>query len=177
MKRSHVGLFALLLLALCAVVWHGAPSSLALRARSSDTATPQGPAPIVIASEVFAHVAPAAVASPELGLARVTIMPGAAIPPHYHPGTQMGFVAQGDLTYEVFSGDVLLYRGDDPGAAPEVITAGETALARPGDILVEPPGSIHQGRNEGAAPTTIYVSTLFPAGAPRSIVVEATPVP
>jgi quercetin dioxygenase-like cupin family protein len=175
MRRAIAGATVLLLVAICVVLWHGAPSSLALQEQGA--ATPQAPAPVVIASEVFAHVAPAGVDDPELALARVTIMPGAAIPPHHHPGTQIAIVVQGDLTYEVFTGEVLLYRAGDHDAAPDSIAAGETALVQSGDTVVEPPESIHQGRNEGAAPITIYLSTLFPAGAPRSIVAEATPAP
>ena len=58
-----------------------------------------------------------------------------------------------------------------------MIGPGETVVVRPGDALVESPDSIHQGRNNGAVPLVIYLSTLFPMGAPRAIVVEATPVP
>jgi mannose-6-phosphate isomerase-like protein (cupin superfamily) len=58
-----------------------------------------------------------------------------------------------------------------------MISPGETVVVRPGDALVESPESIHQGRNDGAVPLVIYLSTLFPAGAPRAIVVEASAVP
>ena len=58
-----------------------------------------------------------------------------------------------------------------------MIGPGEIVVVRPGDALVESPESIHQGRNDGAVPLVIYLSTLFPTDAPRAIVVEATPVP
>ena len=58
-----------------------------------------------------------------------------------------------------------------------MIGPGETVVVRTGDALVESPDSIHQGRNNSSVPLVIYLSTLFPAGAPRAIVVEATPVP
>jgi quercetin dioxygenase-like cupin family protein len=102
-------------------------------------------------------------------------MPGAAIPVHYHPGTQIGAIVQGVLTYEVLSGSVKLYRSGADPAAPEVVSAGQTILVLPGDVLVETPGEVHQGRNEGNVPVVIYLSSLFPAGTPRSIIVEATP--
>lgn len=146
-------------------------------ASHAQQATPEASAPPVISSEVLGHAVPAAVDDPELALGRVTIMPGAAIPVHEHPGTQIGVVVQGALTYQVFTGDVLWYRGDDPEGAPVRIAPGETVVVRPGDALVESPGSIHQGRNDGDVPVVIYLSTLFPTGAPRSPVVEAPPAP
>jgi quercetin dioxygenase-like cupin family protein len=50
-------------------------------------------------------------------------------------------------------------------------------IVRVRDALIEPPGSVHQGRNAGDEPLVIYLSTLFPAGAPRAILVDATPAP
>ncbi|MCD6033974.1 MAG: hypothetical protein K0S78_6160, partial [Thermomicrobiales bacterium] len=70
--------------------------------------TPAAP-PAVIASEVLGHATPAVVENPELALGRVTIVPGAAIPVHYHAGTQNGVAVQGELTYTVFSGKIAWY--------------------------------------------------------------------
>jgi quercetin dioxygenase-like cupin family protein len=131
----------------------------------------------VIASEVLGRATPAVVENPELALGRVTIMPGAAIPVHYHAGTQIGVVVQGELTYSVFSGDIAWYKVDDPAAPPITVAAGETIVMRAGDAVIESPGAVHQGRNEGDVPLIIYLSTLFPAGAPRAIIVAATPSP
>lgn len=132
-------------------------------------------APAPISSEIFAAAQPVAVANPELALGRVTIMPGAAIPPHIHPGTQIGVVVQGELTYTVFSGEVGWRHASAPDAPPTVIAPGETVTVLVGDAVIEPPGAVHQGRNDGAVPVVIYLSTLFPAGEPRSTIVEATP--
>jgi quercetin dioxygenase-like cupin family protein len=134
-------------------------------------------APIVIANEVLGRAQPAAVEEPELALGRVTIMPGAAIPVHYHPGTQIGVVVQGELTYTVFTGETAWYRAADPSADPYLIQPGETVVVPAGDAVVETPGAIHQGSNAGDEPLVIYLSTLFPTGAPRAVIVEATPVP
>jgi quercetin dioxygenase-like cupin family protein len=131
--------------------------------------------PVVIANEVLVRATPAAAAPAELALGRVTIMPGAAIPSHYHPGTQLAFIAQGELTYTVFTGEVLWQRATNPDAGVEAIAPGQTVVVLPGDALTETPGSIHQGRNEGAVPVVIYLSTLFPADAPRAILAEAMP--
>lgn len=140
-------------------------------------ATPEASSPGVISSEVLGRAVPVAIEEPELALGRVTIMPGAAIPTHSHPGTQIGVVVQGELTYEVFTGEVAWHRSDDPAGQLAVIRPGETVVVRPGEALIETPGSIHQGRNAGDVPLVIYLSTLFPIDAPRSIIVDATPVP
>ena len=154
------------------LLWRGNPAdSLAQHA------TPETAAPVAITSEILGRAAPATVANPELSLGRVTVMPGAVLPVHYHPGTQIGVVVQGELTYTVFTGEIEWYRGDDPTGEPYVIGPGETVVVHPGDALVESPESIHQGSNNGAIPLVIYLSTLFPMDAPRAIVVEATPVP
>ena len=145
------------------------PVSLAFQS----TAAP----PAVIASEVLGHATPAMVENPELALGRVTIMPGAAIPVHYHAGTQIGVVVQGELTYTVFSGEIAWNREDSPSVDPRIIEPGETVVARAGDALIESPGAVHQGRNDGDVPLVIYLSTLFPAGAPRAVIVDATPTP
>jgi quercetin dioxygenase-like cupin family protein len=140
-------------------------------------ATPETVSPMAISNEVLGKATPVTVANPQLSLGRVTVMPGAVLAVHYHPGTQIGVVVQGELTYSVFTGEVEWHRGDDPTAEPYMIGPGETVVVRQGDALVESPESIHQGRNDGAVPLVIYLSTLFPADAPRAIVVEVTPVP
>jgi quercetin dioxygenase-like cupin family protein len=140
-------------------------------------ATPEPVAPVTILSEVLGRAAPVAVDNPELSLGRVTVMPGAVLPVHHHAGTQIGVVVQGELTYTVLTGEVALHRGDDPAAEAHVIRPGETVVVRTGDALVEAPGSIHQGSNAGNVPLVIYLSTLVPAGAPRSIIVDATAAP
>lgn len=138
--------------------------------------TPETFAPAVIASEVLGRAQPVDVPNPELALGRVTIMPGAAIPVHHHPGTQIGAVVQGTLTYTVFTGTVDWVRAGAPETPTYAIPAGETVQIPAGDVLIEAPGSIHQGRNDDTVPVVIYLSTLFPTGAPRAIV-DATPAP
>lgn len=145
------------------------PASLAIQA------TPEPAAPVTITSEVLGRAAPVEVTDPALGLGRVTIMPGAVIPVHHHPGTQIGVVVQGTLTYTVHVGTVEWHRSSEPDAAPDLIGAGETVQVPTGDILVENPGAIHQGGNTGDTPVVIYLSTLFPAGTPDAII-DATPV-
>lgn len=130
-----------------------------------------------VSNEILAQASPAPVEKPALALGRVTLLAGAVLPPHYHPGTQIGVVVQGTLTYTVFSGAIELYRHGSTSTEPEIIAAGETVDVRAGDALIETPGSVHQGRNIGSTPVIIYLSTLFPADSPRAIIVDATPVP
>ena len=115
--------------------------------------------------------------NPELALGQVTVMPGAVLPLHFHPGTQIGVIVQGKLTYTVFSGEITWYRADDPANVPAMNRLGQTVVARAGNALVESPDSIHQRRNNAGEPMVIYLSTLFPAGAARALVIEATLVP
>jgi quercetin dioxygenase-like cupin family protein len=142
---------------------------------ASADATPQPAAAVTISSEVLGRAAPMAVASPELALGRVTIMPGASIPIHHHPGTQIGTVVQGVLSYRVYSGEVTWEHAGQ--STPTRLLAGQDAAILPGDTLIEPPDALHQGWNDGDTPVVIYLSTLFPAGAPRAILAEATPIP
>jgi len=138
--------------------------------------SPEGAPPATIVSEVLGRTAPISVENPELALGRVTVMPGAVLPVHFHPGTQIGVVVEGELTYTVMTGQITWYRAGGGPDAPELIRPGETVVVRPGDALIEAPDSIHQGRNEGSEILVIYLSTLFPADAPRAVVVEASPV-
>lgn len=117
-------------------------------------------------SRIYAAASPAPVADAELALGRVTVDPGATIPPHEHPGTQIADILSGELTYTVLTGQVAIVGAD---GAELTINAGETLRLRPGDAVVEQPGALHTARNEGNEPVVIVLATLFPAGSPRAI--------
>jgi quercetin dioxygenase-like cupin family protein len=140
-------------------------------------ATPEATQPVTVSSEVLGGATPVDVEDPELALGRVTVMSGAVLPVHYHPGTQIAVIAQGTLRYTAYTGTVDWFRAGDANGPPRQIAAGETVEVPAGDTLIETPASIHQGRNKGDTPVIIYLSTLFPRGAPRAIVVEASPAP
>src|SRR5215211_8642299 len=137
------------------LIW-GAGSPISL----DQQLTPEANAPSAITSEVLGRAAPVTVENPELSLGRVTVMPGAVLPVHHHPGTQIGVVVQGELTYTVFTGEITWYRGDKATGEPQVIGPGETVVVRSGEALVESPASVHQGRNNSTVPLVIYLSTL-----------------
>ena len=144
----------------------------------SPPATPASSLPGVTA-EVLVRATPDAAPSEELALGRVTVEPGASIPPHEHPGTQIATILSGELTYTVLTGTVGVTRfqmgSPAPSAAEGAIRAGETTLLRPGDSVVERPGALHTARNDGDEPVVILLATLFRAGEPRTLF--ATPVP
>ncbi len=106
-----------------------------------------------------------------LGLSRVVIRPGATIASHHHPGTQISYIDKGTLTYSVESGGVKVQKGpaDDHPKLVRRIDAGSTARIKPGQWLVEQPTAVHHAANRGDVPVVIYLSTLFPKGAPPSI--------
>lgn len=144
-------------------------------AGSAATPAPYGAG---VASVVYANVTPVPVSDPALALALVTVDPGAPIATHHHPGTQIGTIAAGELTYTVETDRVEVRRaGTPPDAPPTYIEAGETAAITAGDTLIEPPTSWHHAVNDGDVPVEIWVATLFPVGAPRTEYPAATPTP
>src|SRR4051795_400035 len=107
MRRRPITFIATFLCGLALVCGASSPISLA------QNATPEAAAPVSITSEVLGRASPVAAANPELALGRVTVLPGAVLPVHHHPGTQIGVVVQGELTYSVFTGEIEWHRGDD----------------------------------------------------------------
>ena len=70
-----------------------------------------------IASEVLGRGDPTQPLQNELALGRVVIEPGAAIPEHEHPGTQLAVIMSGELTYTVMTNEVPVARAGDTVAA------------------------------------------------------------
>ena len=133
--------------------------------------TSTGTAPVTVTRESLAASRhPRGAPGRTLGLSRVTVMPGTVLPLHHHPGTQLGYVASGVLTYTVEQGHARLMRGsgDDPTLV-RVIHAGQTARVHPGEWLIEQPTDHHHAANRGTVPVVIYLATLFRDGAPPSI--------
>jgi mannose-6-phosphate isomerase-like protein (cupin superfamily) len=134
-------------------------------------AAPQAPTPVTVTRESLASAAhPRGADNRTLGLSRVTVMPGTMLARHHHPGTQIGYVERGVLTYTVDQGRARLMAGtgDDPRLV-RVIRAGETARVRPGQWLVEQPTDHHHAVNRGTVPVVIYLATLFRDGEPASL--------
>ena len=129
-----------------------------------------GPAPVV--REPLAQTSKARGAPDRtLALTRITIQPGTALPLHHHPGTQSAYVDSGVLTYTVEQGTARIKRGpaDDHPVLVRKLEAGDTAKLKPGQWIVEQPSDHHHAANNGGDPVVLYLSTLFPKGAPPSI--------
>lgn len=135
------------------------------------SAAADDPAPVVVVRELLAQDdAPRGAPDRTLGLNRVTVMPGAVLASHHHPGTQIAYIENGVLTYTVETSSVVVHAGpsDDPRVVRR-ISAGQTARLKPGMWLVEQPKMTHHAANKGTTPVVIYLSTLFPTGAPAAI--------
>ena len=106
-----------------------------------------------------------------LGLSTVTVPAGVTLAKHRHPGSQLGSILTGRLTYTVFKGAVQVYRVDDMGmpSLSRTIKAGQTAVLAPGDTVSEDPGDIHMAANRGKLPVRISLASLFPKGSPAAI--------
>jgi quercetin dioxygenase-like cupin family protein len=166
--------------------WHRTPLALAafvlaiavptLDGAGSQTGTPAAETPDV-SSQVFAEASPVAIEDPILAIAVVRVEPGGAIAPHVHSGTQLGTIAAGELTYTVLSDHVTIVRAREGADRPEDrVDAGETVVLGTGDAVIETPGAAHRARNDGDETVVIWLSTHFPAGAPRSEPAPAAPV-
>jgi quercetin dioxygenase-like cupin family protein len=106
-------------------------------------------------------------------LSRVEVEPAAELALHHHLGTQVAQIEAGALTYTVRRGSVVVRTGESDQSPRTVrtIEAGQTALVRRGQWIVEQPSDIHEAANRGATPVVIYLATLLRTGAP-----PATPV-
>ncbi|WP_028642758.1 cupin domain-containing protein [Nocardioides sp. URHA0020] len=129
------------------------------------------PAPVVVNRQPLAEVkAPAGAPHRTLGLSKVVVMPGAELASHHHPGAQLGYIAEGALTYTVETGTATVLKG--PGDKPKVVKrlrAGDTYRVRAGLWLRETQGEVHHARNAGTVPIVIYLATLFKTGQPAAI--------
>ncbi len=106
MKRLLVPLAGL------ALIGSGFGAGIAVSAASADD-----PAPVVVTRQSLSEVAaPPGAPKRTLGLSKVTVMPGAQLASHHHPGAQLGYIAEGTLTYTVESGTATVMKGsgDDP---------------------------------------------------------------
>jgi quercetin dioxygenase-like cupin family protein len=127
--------------------------------------------PVVVTRQSLAEVkAPPGAPKRTLGLSKVVVMPGAVLPSHHHPGAQLGYVAEGVLTYTVETGSAKLMSGSgDDGTLVRKLGPGDTAKVRPGQWLVEEQDEVHHARNHGTVPIVIYLATLLRTGEPAAI--------
>jgi quercetin dioxygenase-like cupin family protein len=137
----------------------------------SATAADEDPAPVTVTRQALAEVAgPTGAPNRTLGLSRVVVMPGAELASHHHPGSQLGYVAEGVLTYTVETGRARLMKGPgDDATVVRVVKPGTTVKVRPGHWLQEEQGEVHHAANTGEIPVVIYIATLLRTGEPAAI--------
>lgn len=136
-------------------------------------ASPRSPAPTEIVKQILGTTDPSIAKGQELYLYSVVIPAGQAIPPHTHPGPQLGHIERGTLTYTVLDGSVTVVRAaGTPDETKETLTAPATTELKPGDTVIEGAGMIHEASNKGRTPVHVLLSSLFPIGAELS-----SPVP
>lgn len=177
-RWTMVLISALSLIAAVAVSAGSAGSAITAQ---DSSATPAGTPPVpAVVRQVLAGEAPEAAPGQELQLARYVIQPDTRLATHVHPGTQIASIASGVLTYTVLTGEVPVSRAVDGGtpAPVESVRAGQTTRLHPGDAVVERPGVVHFGENQGNEPVVILAATLLTAGEPAAIPVndQGTPV-
>lgn len=106
-------------------------------------------------------------------LTRVIIPAGQQIAAHTHPGPQLAVIEEGTLTYTILKGQVQITRAAGlAGAKAEMASEGQTVELKPGDSLIELPGMQHTAKNNTDTAIVIYLSSLFPQGAPPSSPVQ-----
>jgi quercetin dioxygenase-like cupin family protein len=125
------------------------------------------------ATEVVRNVVeegePASATGQLLELTQVIVPGGMEIAPHTHPGLQLALIVDGTLTYSVIEGEVeVKYDFGKPEERTEMVGAGGTVELTPGTAVKEVPGMVHEARNERNRAVVIYLSSLFPVGAPAS---------
>jgi quercetin dioxygenase-like cupin family protein len=89
----------------------------------------------------------------EAVLARGEFEAGAAVPKHTHPGEEIGFVLEGELTLEI------------DGKPPQKLKAG--------DSFFVPAGQAHTGKNTAKGKTTVVSTYIVEKGKPLAAMVGA----
>ena len=138
---------------------------------AAQEATPAGGAAII--AEPLGSVPSTDAPGKVLVLQRVTLAPGAVVPPHVHPGQLVVTVESGTFAVTPLSGQgrVLRAGAGTPTAAEEIAQGTEVTL-RAGEWFVEPPDSVHSARNPGDTPAVLLIAGLVAADQPILIPME-----
>jgi quercetin dioxygenase-like cupin family protein len=84
--------------------------------------------------------------------ARGDFEPGAVVPKHTHPGEEVGFILQGELTVDI------------AGKPIQTLKAG--------DVFFIPAGTVHSAKNASKAPTVVISTYIVEKGKPLSAMVK-----
>jgi quercetin dioxygenase-like cupin family protein len=123
--------------------------------------------------QLLAEASPETAPGQTLELTRVVVPADQGLAPHTHPGPQLAIIASGTLTYTVIDGEATVTRAAGTDAS-EVVTysSGDRFELREGDSIIEAPLMVHEASNDTDELVIIYLSSLFPAGAPPATTVE-----
>jgi quercetin dioxygenase-like cupin family protein len=138
-----------------------------------DSTPPEAEGVTEVVRQLLAQASPDTAAGQILELTRVIIPAGEAIAPHTHPGPQLAVVVSGRITYTVIEGEATVTRAAaTPDEAVDTYDSGDTFELGAGDAIVEPTGMVHEARNRTEEIVIIYLSSLFPVGAPPATTIE-----
>ena len=170
--KTRIMLVAWMALIVVVAATQGSQHSAGSSATPAGLASPAASGGVV--RSVLVEAKPAAALDQTLQLVRYVIQPGTTLPAHIHPGTQLAWIAEGELTYTVVRGEIRVERSTVDGTPGPVewFQSGETTVLRAGDAVIETEGNVHFGENRGAEPLVILAATLLEAGQPPSIVQE-----
>jgi hypothetical protein len=140
-------------------------------AGAQGTATP-GALPGV-AIDLLGEGSPTRTPDDVLGLLRISLEPGAVLPPHTRRGAAVASVLSGNPVVALTVSAGQLRRAG--AAAAEPLAAGHEATLTPGDTLFHDEDAGFGVRNVGTGPAVLLLATLVAAGEP-AFVVEAIKV-
>lgn len=137
------------------------------------------PAAGALVPELLGHGLPAAAPGFDLSLYRVTFGPGAAVPPHTHPGASVVYVESGTLAITPLEGEIRLVRAGTaatPEDEGELLAHGAEVLLEAGDALFSPGEHGDSATNAGDGPLVLLLANLHSEGEPL-LTLMATPAP
>ncbi len=151
-RLAGLALGAALLLTGCAAGGGGGGASGSASATGSTPAPSATVAPVV-ADDLAQGVDPSPVdvevgGPAQVNVRELTIQPGAGTGKHCHYGQLIAVVEQGTFTHyaPVYPTGVHVYHA--------------------GDVIIEGPGYVHEGKNEGDTPVVLMVTYVTPQGDP-----------
>jgi len=137
------------------------------------------PAAGEIAVEVLGHGLPQAAPGFDLSLYRVTLEPGAVLPPHTHPGASVVYVEAGTMAFTSLEGEAWLIRAGTtaaPAAQGELLVPDTEVTLSAGDALFLPDAHGDAAHNAGEDPLVVLLANLHTEGEPF-VTLMATPAP
>jgi quercetin dioxygenase-like cupin family protein len=133
---------------------------------AAQEATPAGAAGTITA-ETLGSVPSLDTPGMTLLLLRVTLGPGAVVPPHVHPGQLVVVVESGTVAYTLLGEEAAVLRaGPGTPTAVEAVEPQTEVLFGPGEWWIEVPDLTHTARNPGDAPAVVLVSGLVATDEP-----------